>query len=67
MAERKRAVKQRRREKKNVPQGHVHIQATFNNTIITLSDPEGRVVSWASAGSSGFKGSRKGKIGRAHV
>ena len=38
MAERKRAVKQRRREKKNVPQGHVHIQATFNNTIITITD-----------------------------
>src|SRR6478736_4899227 len=41
MAERKRAVKQRRREKKNVPQGHVHIQATFNNTIITITDLNG--------------------------
>ena len=59
MAERKRAVKQRRREKKNVPQGHVHIQATFNNTIITITDLGGAVVSWGSAGTAGFKGSRK--------
>ena len=60
MAERKKAVKQRRRERKNVPQGHVHIQATFNNTIITITDPEGAVVAWSSAGGIGFKGSRKG-------
>ena len=59
MAERKRAVKQRRREKKNVPQGHVHIQATFNNTIVTLTDPTGNVLSWSSSGANGFKGSRK--------
>ena len=59
MAERKRAVKQRRREKKNVPQGHVHIQATFNNTIITITDQAGAVISWGSAGVAGFKGSRK--------
>ena len=59
MAERKRAVKQRRRERKNVPQGHVHIQATFNNTIITITDQVGAVVSWGSAGTAGFKGSRK--------
>jgi len=59
MADRKRAVKQRRREKKNVPQGHVHIQATFNNTIITITDPEGNVITWSSAGTQGFKGSRK--------
>jgi small subunit ribosomal protein S11 len=50
----------KKREKRVVPHGLVCIQATFNNTIITLTDPEGRVVSWASAGSSGFKGSRKG-------
>src|SRR6266478_3061825 len=56
MAERKRAVKQRRRERKNVPQGHVHIQATFNNTITDLA---GAVISWGSAGVAGFKGSRK--------
>ena len=60
MAERKRAVKQRRRERKNVPQGHAHIQASFNNTIITITDPEGNVVAWSSAGGIGFKGSRKG-------
>jgi len=43
-----------------VPQGHVHIQATFNNTIISIADPEGAVLSWSSAGRIGFKGSRKG-------
>ena len=59
MAERKRAVKQRRREKKNVPQGQVHVQATFNNTIITITDLAGAVISWGSAGVAGFKGSRK--------
>ena len=59
MAERKRALKQRRKEKKNVPQGHVHIQATFNNTIITITDLGGAVISWGSAGVAGFKGSRK--------
>ena len=59
MAERKKAVKQRRREKKNVPQGHAHVQASFNNTIITITDLNGAVVSWGSAGVAGFKGSRK--------
>src|SRR4030067_1326582 len=59
MADRKRAVKQRRRERKNVPQGHVHIQATFNNTIVTITDQTGNVISWGSAGVVGFKGSRK--------
>ena len=59
MAERKKAVKQRRRERKNVPQGHARIQASFNNTIITITDLNGAVVSWGSAGVAGFKGSRK--------
>src|SRR3954471_5610746 len=59
MAERKRVVKQRRKERKNVPQGQVHIQATFNNTIITITDLTGAVISWGSAGVAGFKGSRK--------
>jgi len=59
MAERKRATKSRRKEKKNVPQGHVHIQATFNNTIVTITDLTGAVVAWGSAGTAGFKGSRK--------
>jgi small subunit ribosomal protein S11 len=48
-----------RRVKKNVPAGVVHIQATFNNTIVTITDPTGNTVSWSSAGVKGFKGSRK--------
>ncbi len=57
MAERR--TKTRRREKKNVPVGRAYITSTFNNTIITLTDPNGAVISWASAGTVGFKGSRK--------
>ncbi|MBX6342748.1 MAG: 30S ribosomal protein S11 [Thermomicrobiaceae bacterium] len=49
----------RRRERKNIPRGRAYIQATFNNTIVTLTDPVGNVIAWSSAGSSGFKGSRK--------
>ena len=49
-----------KKEKKNVPHGMAFIQATFNNTIITITDPTGNVVSWSSAGGQGFKGSRKG-------
>ncbi|ABX07568.1 MULTISPECIES: 30S ribosomal protein S11 [Herpetosiphon] len=49
----------RRRERKNVPRGQAHVQATFNNTIVTITDPAGNVVCWSSAGASGFKGSRK--------
>ncbi|HEU5011929.1 MAG TPA: 30S ribosomal protein S11 [Roseiflexaceae bacterium] len=49
----------KRRERKNVPRGQAHIQSTFNNTIITITDPAGNVVCWASAGQNGFKGSRK--------
>lgn len=48
-----------RREKKSVPHGTAHIQASFNNTIVTITDPQGNTVSWASSGSVGFKGSRK--------
>ncbi len=48
-----------RKERKNVPVGRAYIHATFNNTIITITDPQGNALSWASAGSSGFKGSRK--------
>jgi small subunit ribosomal protein S11 len=59
MAEKKRATKSRRKEKKNVPSGHVHIQASFNNTIVTITDLSGAVVAWGSAGTAGFKGSRK--------
>ncbi len=49
----------RKKVKKNVPQGIAHIKATFNNTIINITDPEGNTVAWASAGTIGFKGSRK--------
>lgn len=49
-----------KKEKKNIPHGVAHIHATFNNTIITISDPMGNVISWASSGGQGFKGSRKG-------
>lgn len=49
----------KRRERKNIPRGQAHIQSTFNNTIVTITDPHGAVVCWASAGQSGFKGSRK--------
>jgi small subunit ribosomal protein S11 len=52
--------KKGRREKRSIAHGVAHIQASFNNTLITISDAEGNVVSWASAGSIGFKGSRKG-------
>jgi len=50
----------RRKVKKNIPFGIAHIQATFNNTIVSIADPQGSVICWASAGSVGFKGSRKG-------
>ncbi len=45
--------------KKNIPYGQAHIHATFNNTIVSMSDQQGNVISWATAGTSGFKGSRK--------
>ena len=51
--------KVRRKEKKNVAHGHAHIKSTFNNTIVSITDPAGNVISWASAGHVGFKGSRK--------
>ena len=50
----------KKRDRRNVPHGIAHVHATFNNTRVTIADPEGNVVSWASAGKSGFKGSRKG-------
>ena len=53
------AAKGRKREKKNVPHGAAHIKSTFNNTIVSITDPTGAVISWASAGQVGFKGSRK--------
>jgi len=59
MAEKKGRGRARRRERKNIPVGCAYIQSTFNNTIITLTDPNGNVIAWASAGTAGFKGSRK--------
>ena len=53
------AKKVRRKEKKNVAFGHAHIKSTFNNTIVSITDPTGNVISWASSGHVGFKGSRK--------
>ncbi len=53
------AKKVRRKERKNVAHGHAHIRSTFNNTIVSITDPAGNVISWASSGQVGFKGSRK--------
>ena len=52
-------VVRRRRERKNIERGAVHIQSTFNNTIITITDVQGNAISWASAGEMGFRGSKK--------
>jgi small subunit ribosomal protein S11 len=57
MAQRKKGVK---KDKKNIASGSAYIQATFNNTIVTITDPTGGVLTWSSAGNLGFKGSRKG-------
>ncbi|MEA5453447.1 30S ribosomal protein S11 [Sinomonas sp. JGH33] len=51
--------KPRRKDKKNIALGQAHIKSTFNNTIVSITDPSGAVISWASAGEVGFKGSRK--------
>ena len=59
MAKVTKKVVKKRREKKNIEKGAVHIQATFNNTIVTITDVYGNAISWASAGELGFKGSRK--------
>lgn len=55
-----RRTRSRRRERKSIPQGRAYIQSTFNNTLVTLTDTTGNVVAWGSAGTAGFKGSRKG-------
>ena len=49
----------KKKVKRNIPIGEVHIQSSFNNTIITIADPQGNVISWSSGGIAGFKGSRK--------
>ena len=59
MAKAAKKVVKRRRDRKNVEKGAAHIRATFNNTIVTITDTAGNAVSWASAGEMGFKGSRK--------
>ena len=59
MAKAVKKVIKKRRERKNVEKGAAHIQSTFNNTLITLTDMDGNALSWSSAGSNGFKGSRK--------
>ena len=59
MAEGKKKVFKKKREKKNIQEGIAHIQSTFNNTIVTITDIGGNVIAWSSAGSKGFKGSRK--------
>lgn len=57
---RKQAAKGKQKERKNIPSGVAHIHATFNNTLVTITDPQGNVISWSSAGNANFKGSRKG-------
>jgi len=59
MATTKATATRRRREKKNIERGAAHIQSTFNNTIVTITDTQGNALSWASAGELGFRGSRK--------
>ncbi len=59
MATKKTTGSRKRREKKNIERGAAHIQSTFNNTIVTITDVNGNAVSWASAGEMGFRGSRK--------
>lgn len=57
---RKRGGTSVKKVRKSVPEGVAHIQATFNNTIVTITDPEGNTIAWASGGTQGFKGARKG-------
>ena len=55
----KKAVRRKKKERKNIEKGQAHIQSTFNNTLVTLTDMQGNALSWSSAGSLGFRGSRK--------
>ena len=59
MASPAKKVVRKKKERKNISNGVAHIQATFNNTIITITDPVGNVIAWSTAGAKGFKGSRK--------
>ena len=56
----KKQVRTRRRERKNIDTGVAHIRSTFNNTLVSITDTAGNLISWSSAGAMGFKGSRKG-------
>jgi len=56
----KKRTRARKRERKSIPAGRAYIQSTFNNTIVTLTDPQGNVIAWGSSGTTGFKGARKG-------
>jgi small subunit ribosomal protein S11 len=60
MAQKKTTTRQKPKERKNIAQGIVHVKSTFNNTIVSITDTKGDLISWASAGAVGFKGSRKG-------
>lgn len=59
MAKGQKKGSKKRKEKKNIPTGVAHIQSTFNNTVVTITDPNGNTVAWSSSGVQGFKGSRK--------
>lgn len=59
MGRKRTVVRRGRRERRVVPAGRAYVHSTFNNTIVTLTDPQGNVLTWSSAGASGFKGSRK--------
>lgn len=60
-------AKPKKKQKRSVSSGHVHIQATFNNTMITVTDPKGNVLTWSSAGATGFRGSKKGTAYAAQI
>lgn len=60
MAKAKKDIKRKKKDRRVVPHGVAYIQATFNNTLVTVADPEGNVIAWASSGKAGFRGSRKG-------
>ena len=67
MAQETRTTSRKKKSKRSVTAGQVHIQATFNNTIITFTDAKGEAIAWSSAGSNGFKGSRKGTAYAAQI
>jgi small subunit ribosomal protein S11 len=60
MPKKREASRLKKRERKSIPRGRAYIHSTFNNTIVTLTDPSGNVIAWGSSGTAGFKGSRKG-------